>query len=288
VEELCQAIQEQLGVEKGRLELKFGYPPSVLDLSLPSDTKVSSLGLKNREKLILTEVEIPMPSGSCKTAAAYWKHKVVPPDSVGGLERLVIPADNSCLFNAVRTALQLTDKLSPMDLRLIVKERILSEPEQWSAFCQALTEKDASEYAEYIMQADSWGGALETQILADYFGVQICSLSIQRVAENPPCPEEPTGEGRIFLIYDDGVHYDVLMTQEAVNVAGKSGCFSVHDEAARQKAHGVVQELNAKKEYTDSKGCSLQCMVCHEKFVGFKEAAMHGQQTGHQNIVQIQ
>mmetsp|Transcript_11049 Transcript_11049/g.30757 ORF Transcript_11049/g.30757 Transcript_11049/m.30757 type:complete len:313 (+) Transcript_11049:31-969(+) len=286
--DLLEAIERECGVERSRQQLKGGFPPKPIDVAAAGEgAKVTDLGLRDRDSLVLTEAAIPIPSGASPSAAAAWRHTVTAPASVGELERLVVPADNSCLFTAIRSALQLTERLTSDDLRRIVKEKILSDPANFDPFCLAVSEKDSAAYADWIMQGDSWGGAIETQILADYFGVQICSLSIQRGAENPPCPEEPVGDARIYLLYDDGVHYDVIMTGQPANNAGKSGCFSVKDEVARAKAHVVAKDLKERKQYTDAAGCSVQCMVCFQKFVGFKEAAQHGKETGHQNLVQI-
>merc|ERR1712070_1150184 len=86
---------------------------------------------------------------------------VCPGDLVDQMQRKVIPADNSCLFNAVRHCLQLT--MSPQDIRRLCAQAVLADAE---LYCEAVLDKPPKEYASWIQRDESWGGAIEVGILA--------------------------------------------------------------------------------------------------------------------------
>mmetsp|Transcript_69458 Transcript_69458/g.215555 ORF Transcript_69458/g.215555 Transcript_69458/m.215555 type:complete len:309 (-) Transcript_69458:58-984(-) len=281
VGELQEAIEKQCGVARSRQSLKGGFPPKPLDLS-KADARLTELGLRDRDSMVLQEAEPPppeagaLPAGCPPTPAR--SYKVLAPDSVGDLERLVIPADNSCLFNSIVNSLQLVGKVAPMSLREAVRAHILADPSRLDAECQADSGKDSLTYAEWILKPDSWGGFIDLHILSGYLGVQICAICI-RTLRVESFPNEPAGDARIFLLFD-GIHYDCVVTAGAE----KTGVFSSKDDFTLSKAVAVALELQEKKQFTDTANFTLQCQHCFTLLKGEADAQKHAKETGHFNF----
>jgi hypothetical protein len=71
--------------------------------------------------------------------------------------RYIIPADNSCLFHAIRVAKHLND-ISDRSIREIISSVIRNDSEKYNS---TFLGKDPSEYCEWILQPSSWGGEIE-------------------------------------------------------------------------------------------------------------------------------
>lgn len=93
-----------------------------------------------------------------------------------------MPDDNSCLFRALATAVLPGDDLTMPELRSLVASTIQSEPETYT---KVVLEKSPDDYCRWIQSPDSWGGAIEMGILAQYFDIEICSIDVQ-VSTAPP------------------------------------------------------------------------------------------------------
>lgn len=87
-----------------------------------------------------------------------------------------MPDDNSCLFRAFGTACLPGDDQSMTELRSVVATAIQEDPETYS---KVVLEQDPDDYCRWIQTPDAWGGAIEMQILAKYFGIDICSVDVQ-------------------------------------------------------------------------------------------------------------
>lgn len=84
-------------------------------------------------------------------------------------------------------------------------------------FNEAVLGKPNEIYCEWIRNPDSWGGAIEVSILANFYGVEIAVIdtqsgSISRFGEDKDYPH------RVFLIYD-GIHYDPLYLEAPFSVS---------------------------------------------------------------------
>ncbi|KAJ2745804.1 ubiquitin-specific protease otu1 [Coemansia sp. BCRC 34301] len=128
----------------------------------------------------------------------------------GYLVRRTVPSDNSCLFRALCHALG-QPSLNPKRLRELVCHGILNNPELYS---EAVLEKPAAEYCQWISQSTSWGGGIEMAILSETFSVEICSIDIQSLRT------DRFGEGsfarRVILLYSD-IHYDYVAFASSAN-----------------------------------------------------------------------
>ncbi|KAF9611003.1 hypothetical protein IFM89_026309 [Coptis chinensis] len=122
----------------------------------------------------------------------------------GIVVRRVIPADNSCLFNAVGYVME-HDKLKAPELRQVIAATVASDPVKYT---EAFLGKSNEEYCAWILDPEKWGGAIELSILAEYYGREIAAHDIQTsrcdlYGQAMNYPE------RVMLIYD-GLHYDAL------------------------------------------------------------------------------
>lgn len=195
--------------------------------------------------------------------------------------RRLVDADNSCLFNAFSLALGSgVLEQDPQTLRKIVAEKILSCP---SLFNETTLEKPPKDYAKWIQLPTSWGGAIELQILAEKFQIEICAIEIRTCM--PYFFGSRHSGLRVFLIFD-GIHYDYVAKGvfEEIDPKEDVALFSVEDEQALHNAICVANQLRKEKKFTDVNKFSLKCKVCLEGLIGEKEAVEHAKKTGHQSF----
>jgi ubiquitin thioesterase OTU1 len=193
------------------------------------------------------------------------------------LERVQIPADNSCLFNSLKYLLKLPE--STQDLRQIVAQVIQSDP---SMYNEDFLEKPPSEYIKWILQPDKWGGEIEISILSNFFEVKISVIDIGSGIVLPY--GNPSFQKMVLLLYD-GVHYDALIhrnlrTQETFFQ------FEARNEQVVEEAIEFAKELRNKKQFVNLTSGQLYCNTCFTVFKGEKEAVEHAKATGHTNFDQ--
>lgn len=196
----------------------------------------------------------------------------------GKIERKVIDADNSCLFNAIGF---LVDRIDPMFYRRIIAERISSDPIFYSV---DFLGKAPNEYINWILDPLTWGGEIEMSILSKKLGLQIAAIDIQ-TCNFFIYGQELDHDQRIYLLYD-GIHYDALTMSIAHN---SSGCrkFSSSSIDVEEKVKKFATDLKSQRKFVNLSGCSLQCNVCGTGLKGSAEAQEHAISTGHQNFGQV-
>jgi len=191
--------------------------------------------------------------------------------------RRVIPADNSCLFNAVARALEGGAMDRAQQLRETVAALVLSDPVRWTE--AELDGRSPDDYADWIQDDQHWGGGIELAVLSEHYGTEIAAFDCQsgRV--------DIFGQGRGYrqramLIYD-GIHYDLLVKQlfDGAPSTLDVTLFDVADEDAVAKAKAVAEEAKQKRQFTDVAGFTLRCNVCQKGLVGMQQAQEHAKQT---------
>lgn len=202
----------------------------------------------------------------------------------GVVVRRVIPADNSCLFNAVGYVME-NDKNKSSELRQVIATAVRSDTAHYN---EAFLGKPNKEYCAWILDPEKWGGAIELSILADYYGREIAAYDVQ----TSRCDLYGQGKGyteRVMLIYD-GLHYDALALspfEGAPDVVDQTS-FPINEDGsigvAETLAESLVKEEQRKRSYTDTANFTLRCGVCQIGVVGQKEAVEHAQATGHVNF----
>mmetsp|Transcript_54566 Transcript_54566/g.118987 ORF Transcript_54566/g.118987 Transcript_54566/m.118987 type:complete len:320 (+) Transcript_54566:293-1252(+) len=198
--------------------------------------------------------------------------------------RRVIPADNSCLFNAVSYALEggvARAKGRADALRSLVAEAVLNNPTEYN---EAILGRTPEDYAVWIKDPSHWGGGIELSVLSDHFGAELCAFDIQT------CRVDVFGQGkghssRALLMYD-GIHYDVLAKQVFDGAPQELDVtvFDTADEGAMNLAARVVKAAHDARDFTDTGSFTLRCLVCQKGLVGEKDALAHAQETCHANF----
>lgn len=94
------------------------------------------------------------------------------PSHASTLVLRIMPDDNSCLFRAFNTAFfGAMDNMT--ELRSIIAQNIQANPDVYSA---VVLDQRPDDYCRWIQSEDSWGGAIELDILSKHFDVEISSI----------------------------------------------------------------------------------------------------------------
>jgi ubiquitin thioesterase OTU1 len=206
----------------------------------------------------------------------------IPLPSLGGTIILrIMPDDNSCLFRAISASV-MSDMDAVTELRSIVAETIISDPDTYSS--AILDNKAPSAYCRWIKSSDSWGGQVELVILAKYFGVEIFAIDVQHLRVDRY--NESPHHRRCIVVYS-GIHYDTV----ALNIGGggepEADVKLFEPEIKEEALQGALElcgQLNQRHYYTDTAGFKIRCNDCGAEVVGEKGATEHASRTGHYNF----
>jgi ubiquitin thioesterase OTU1 len=200
--------------------------------------------------------------------------------SSGGMRRVVVPADNSCLFTALGYLTLGHSKELGADLReMAVREVLRSDlPDE------VFEGKTKAQYAEWLRSKDHWGGAIEMMLLAPAIGVGITAVQVQTGTVYTYGESLPT---RVFVLFD-GIHYDAaaLDKEGGGDETTFQTTFEASDEGALAAVLAVAEEMKRARKFVDTSKFSLLCTVCNTGIVGQKEAVEHASRTGHTNFVE--
>eukprot|EP00798_Chlamydomonas_sp_ICE-L_P014393 gene14393-20395_t len=115
----------------------------------------------------------PSPCSGMKSTS-----KCVPlADGSACVVRRTIPADNSCLFNAIGYSMH-HSKSKATFLREVVAREVASDPDSYST---AFLGMSNDEYCGWITQRHTWGGGIELAILAKHYGREINAWNIEAI-----------------------------------------------------------------------------------------------------------
>lgn len=294
VQELRRQIQEKTSIADA--EIKYGYPPQPLPLEGHSDsTKLSELGVTlEGEQLIISEKTAPAPPAKAQPlpeqkaplSLSRKQREADPPEIpvplyCATLVLRIMPDDNSCLFRAFNSAY-----MGPMDnmteLRSIIAQYIQANKDDYPA---VVLEKPPDDYCKWIQDEDSWGGAIELDILSRHFDIEICSIDVQTLRIDRFNEGRPT---RCILVYS-GIHYDVIALSPSDEPYTKAHTppefdtkvFDAHDQMLLDKALELCRILQGQHYFTDTAGFELKCNICGAQCQGEKGATEHAAATGH-------
>jgi len=285
------------------LKILSGFPPKPLDLS-DRKQSIGSLGVRSGDTLIYQIEKAAQNLGAStngtssnessdirKTESSTVKHSSTeespiskrqkPEADTGGLQRQVVPADNSCLFTSINFCMcgEVVNSEHTGFMRELISVAVREDQNKYS---EAFLGRPNEKYCNWIMTKDAWGGAIELQILSEYFQVEIVVVDtksgcLTRFGETENYPQ------RMVLIYD-GIHYDPLYL--AVG-ASKSTIFPTSNESVLEKAKALASQEKAKRNYTDTTGFQLKCLVCGHLMKGEKEAQDHAASSKHINFSEV-
>jgi len=277
---------ETLGIRSGdtliyQIEKKVVASNSLVEQNAPvfgvnpGATKEKSVQAHQNSTQVVDHVS-PVETSSQADAA----NKRLKPDGIK-LNRQVVPADNSCLFTAINFCMcgEVVKSEHTQFMREIIAASVSGDEEKYS---EPFLGQANNKYFSWIMGKDAWGGAIELQILAEYFQAVIAVVDtksgcLTRFGESGDFQQT------MILIYD-GIHYDGLYQQ---NGPSKKTIFPASDKGVLESARALAEEAKSAHNYTDTAGFTLKCLVCGHKMKGEKEAQEHAQTTKHINFSEV-
>jgi ubiquitin thioesterase OTU1 len=278
--DLRRAVSKELDIPLSSLILRTGK--SRRKLELPDSTLICNADMDFEEYIFVEDKANNLYSNSEKSAKSPFE-QISDPDGMIMIRR-VIPADNSCLFNAVAYAVENHSRCYAKYLREIVASYIASDPEVYN---EAVLEMSNEDYQEWIMDDSNWGGAIETEILSRYFGVEICTVDTQTlVATEFGCNKGY--DKKIYILYG-GAHYDIIVRNISEDMDEETDItiFDPRDKYAYEGALMLAKEINYKAKQIEPEHFDLQCGSCSQKLLGKVEAQGHYEETGHVKFNEI-
>ena len=252
---------------ENNINIRYGFPPKLLDNYQSNTLTLQELSIKDKEclRIELINPELLKPKEDTDTID-YSKYSIKKKD---------IPADNSCLFNAVNFAIN-QNISSPETIRNIIANEIISNPSEYNS---AILEKEPNDYCAWILNDESWGGGIEISILSKYFQIQIrvvdiMNITIEYFGNYDKC---------IYLLYNN-IHYDVFYKEEKGKI---EGVFLSKDEKIKEEVMKICKELKEKEKFVDKSNFKIKCMQCGFLMKGQEEIIEHTKKTGHINFNQI-
>ncbi|CAN8068808.1 unnamed protein product [Agarophyton chilense] len=281
-----QSTFGSLKAQLGASSLRSGFPPKPL---AADDEQPVSAVLSHGDVLVVQSNTSSAPSESkrspsiasdpCMPSTAV--KSSIPSTSILSNGTLVIrqvPDDNSCLFRSVNALLGRAAQ-PPVSLRTIVRDAVAAQP---ALYGEAFLGRSNSEYQLWIMNENSWGGAIELSILAKHFKLELAAFDVKTMRL------DRYGEGNGyrtvgFLLYD-GIHYNYVAL--ALGDASSSleldvTQFQVQESMVVDHVRRVAQAQHNARKYTDTANARFKCGQCGAVFKGEQQVALHAKQSGH-------
>jgi len=202
------------------------------------------------------------------------------------LLRKTVDSNNSCLFNSVDYCTkngELNEDEDPAatNLRQVIAGTVASDPERYN---EAMLGRTNSDYVEWIMKPDSWGGGIELSILSDFYGLEISVLDIQSLSVSS-FGEDKNYTTRIIILYD-GIHYDPLYMDNFDENPIRT-IFPTTEATVIEQALQLGREARATHQFTDLANFTLKCDVCGQLLKGQTEAQAHAKDTTHASFSEV-
>lgn len=206
-------ISEITGLDALNMLLKVGFPPKLIEAA-DEGCSLQDAGIKNGDILIVEEKPMSEEEVQAKQAAERLAQDELLAEELahmnsengGILLKQVVPADNSCLFTSVGFVMTgKVDLNSGQYMRQIIGSEVNNDKVTYN---EGILGRPNDEYCAWIMQDDSWGGAIEVSILSKYYGVEFDVVDITN-AMIARFGEDQNYGMRGFLLFD-GIHYDPL------------------------------------------------------------------------------
>jgi len=289
-DELKHAVSLATGLKSSILRILTGFPPKAKDLANAKQT-LSDMGIKNGDMLIVEALSVD----DILKKKFHGVDNCPPLSGPSGMfMKKVVPADNSCLFTSIYFIVSegIFDASCAKAIRKIVAEVVRSDR---TTYTEAVLGKSNKDYCRWILNDDSWGGAIELSILSSFFGLELAVVDAQsgridRFGEDCAYP------ARGFLFFN-GIHYDPLILEEPryrdEYNSVKSGIMEIRtvfastDERIMEMARELGEEAKQAGEYTDVQQFVLRCLVCNTGLTGQHEALQHAKDTGHSNFNEV-
>lgn len=166
-------------------------------------------------------------------------------------------------------------------MRQIIAEHVAGDKELYN---EAMLGRPNLEYCEWILNPDSWGGAIEVSILSNFYGIEIAVVDIMNAIINRFGEDRNYGT-RAFLLFD-GIHYDPLF-MDSIAGGNPLTIFPLEAASVYQQAEQLAKEAKSSRQFTDVNKFTLKCMICDVMLTGQVEAQQHAKSTGHANFGEV-
>ena len=200
---------KRINAKESNIIIKYGFPMQIINNELDGNLTLLDLSIFDKDSL---RIELKDPKMKESENKENKENNIGKIDySKYSIKKKDIPADNSCLFNAVNFAIN-QNADSPEIIRGIISSEIKFNQEEYNS---AVLDKDPEEYCKWIMKKETWGGGIELSILSKFFQIQIGVADIQHITI------EYFGNYNkcIYLLYDN-IHYDVFYKEENGKITG--------------------------------------------------------------------
>lgn len=290
VRNLKGKISELTQIPSNVLHVVLGFPPfKPLDFSKEDDL-ISAIGISNGDTLIVDEKQLSEDERLQQAALKRMeedeklaKELAAQVDGSNGiLLKQVVPSDNSCLFTSI--GFVLTGKVDPDNsqyMREIIASTVNADKREYN---EGILGRPNDEYCAWILQPESWGGAIEVSILSAYHGVEFDVVDITNALINRFGEDKNYGM-RAFLLFD-GIHYDPLYLESTSGEPPKT-IFPIEDNGVYAQAEQLANEAKSSRQFTDVNRFTLKCIDCDCLLKGQVEAQQHAKKSGHVNFGEV-
>lgn len=295
--------------EDAVLSLKNGFPPKPIDMSR-LETPIKELNIKNGDQLILEVVsgsssnKIQESNLSQASGVSHSKSKSdpnIPSVYIESLDKYLIlrniPDDNSCMFNSISYGLFgynsfERDGISPpSNLRSIISTTIQDNQDKYS---DVVLGRPVDKYCQWILKKDSWGGAIELGILAEWFKIRINCLDIE-LGKFIRFENEADKPDKFMVLIYLGIHYDILSLNVNLSTSNQDKQTDTCIWPIDSKTEQLVLEFSLKlchylqtQNYsTNTTTFRIRCLDCYKILVGEMGASKHANETGHYNFGEV-
>ena len=280
--------------------VRFGFPPKkfefVGDNKIDLSTPLATIGLSSGEKLSVTttdssteEEDVKKEKTPTTQPAPLLNSEASDPNKIqiylndGSKETLQvhsIPDDNSCLFHAIAyTTYRDTDFALSYQLRSLCADEIVTNTTTYNS--AVLGGIAPTQYAEWILQPDSWGGGIEIAILSEKLEVAIFVLDMDALKYEK---FNEDSFSKFIVVLFTGIHYDVV---EVVDVGGYVRTvfdLGSDDDVGESQAvlQGALELARRQKDagrVFNTQRAKIVCNVCGQLFVGERDIARHAEAT---------
>ncbi|KNC98445.1 ubiquitin-specific protease OTU1 [Spizellomyces punctatus DAOM BR117] len=294
--ELKREIEKVSGIPAAVQQLRFGFPPRPLPFTTPDSATLESCEIRDGEQLTVEQAAV-----SEQPVAGVTSDRKTGSDAGTGTPGLrTLPNgegvpledgflvvremkdDNSCLFRSIGYVLERSPEAANK-LRKIVADTIVNDPINYN---EAILGRNPLAYREWILQPNSWGGAIELAIFSDHFQVEIDSIDVATLRI------DRFGEGkytRRVLILFSGIHYDAVALSPGKDVSedfDQTAFEGGNVEKILTAGVELARIWNEKRKFTDLANFTLKCGICKKGLKGQKEAQAHALETGHASFTE--
>ena len=273
-----------IDITKSVLNIIYGFPPKTINNDEMDSLTLSDLSIFDKESLRIQLVDQKLSKEKSEEKEKSKENKNGENKENQGKEidyskysirKKDIPADNSCLFNAVNFAINQNAE-NPDIIRGIIASEITANPNEYNS---AVLDKEPEAYCKWILNKETWGGGIELSILSKFFQITIGVADIQHITI------EYFGnyDRSIYLLYNN-IHYDVFYREENGKI---NGIFNSNAQIVKNDILNICIELQKHEHFFDSTLYSIECMQCGALMNGQNDVVEHTKKTGHRNFKQV-